>query len=63
MLFSKDGPHAWQTKKGDTRLHDEMNAVEKGRAGDGAGAAAREDIEKVIKSDKGEHRERKSEEV
>lgn len=59
VLFSPQGPHAWQTRKGDTRLHDEMNAVSKGHVSDGAGAAAREDIEKVIKHDKGEHREHK----
>lgn len=56
ILFSPQGPHAWQTKKGDTRLHEEMNAVSKNSVSEGAGAAAREDVEKVIKQDKGEHK-------
>ena len=53
VLFSHDGPHAWKTKKGDSRLHEEMAAVSNAQAKD----VARASIEKVVKADKGVHSE------
>ena len=49
MLFSKDGPHAWQTRKGHSRLDVEVQAVVNAQAK----GEARASIEKVIQQDKG----------
>jgi hypothetical protein len=53
VLFSDNGPRAWRTKKGDSRLHDEMEAVSNAQAKD----VARSSIEKVVKADRGVHNE------
>ena len=48
VLFSKDGPHPWNTKKGNSRLDHEIEAVVTAQAkGD-----ARASIEKVIQEEK-----------
>jgi len=57
VLFSNGRPPAWKTKKGDSRLHDEMAAVSNARAKE----EARASIEKVVKGDTGLHQEVKSE--
>ncbi|EDU39939.1 high affinity glucose transporter [Pyrenophora tritici-repentis Pt-1C-BFP] len=50
VLFSKDGPHAWQTKKGSDHLARDIKHVAAAQAkGD-----ARASIERVIKKEKGE---------
>jgi hypothetical protein len=59
ILFSHDGPPAWKTKKGDSRLHEEISAVSNAKAKD----VARESIEKVVKADQGVHHETKPEAV
>jgi hypothetical protein len=58
-LFSSGGPPAWKTKKGQSRLHDEMAAVTTAQAKE----EARASIEKVIHSDRGVHLETKPEVV
>jgi hypothetical protein len=55
VLFSNGGPPAWKTKKGDSRLHDEMAAVSTAKAKEDARAS----IEKVVQQDKGVHHEHK----
>jgi MFS family permease len=55
VLFSNDGPRPWKTKKGHSRLADEMTAVTTSQAKE----QARSSIEKVIHNDKGEHYETK----
>ncbi|KAH3918551.1 hypothetical protein HBH56_038120 [Parastagonospora nodorum] len=57
VLFSNGGPPAWKTKKGDSRLHDEMAAVSNAKAKE----EARASIEKVVKGDTGLHQEVKPE--
>ena len=50
ILFSKDGPHAWQTKKGSDHLARNIEHVAAAQAkGD-----ARASIERVVKKEKGE---------
>jgi hypothetical protein len=51
VLFSHDGPPAWKTKKGDTRLHEEISAVSNAQAKN----VARSSIEKVVHADKVHH--------
>ncbi|CAO2650589.1 Nn.00g018810.m01.CDS01 [Neocucurbitaria sp. VM-36] len=48
-LFSDDGPRAWRTKKGHSRLEDEMHAVATAQAK----GEARASIERVIEESKG----------
>lgn len=48
MLFSKDGPHAWKTNKGHSRLDHEIQAVATAQAK----GEARASIERVIKNEK-----------
>ncbi|KAH7095904.1 general substrate transporter [Paraphoma chrysanthemicola] len=54
VLFSDNGPRAWKTKKGHSRLEEEVGAVTSAQAKD----QARESIEKVIQQDRGVHTER-----
>ena len=53
VLFSHDGPPAWKTTKGHSRLTEEMNLVGSGKAKE----EARASIEKVIQRDRGVHNE------
>jgi hypothetical protein len=59
VLFNSGGPPAWKTKKGQSRLHDEMAAVSTAQAKEEAHAI----IEKVVHSDRGLHHEKKPEVV
>ena len=49
VLFGKDGPYAWQTKKGHSRLDAEIDAVAGATVAKGE---ARASIEKVIADEK-----------
>lgn len=48
MLFSENGPHAWKTKKGDSRLDHEVQAVVNAQAK----GEARASISEVINKEK-----------
>jgi uncharacterized protein YdaU (DUF1376 family) len=52
VLFSKDGPHAWNTKKGDSRLDHEIQAVVDAK---GKSAEARASVSEVIEKEKFRH--------
>jgi hypothetical protein len=49
-MFSKDGPHAWKTKKGSTNLERDVENVAAARAKGDALAA----IENIAKKEKGQ---------
>ncbi|KAJ4296620.1 hypothetical protein N0V90_006668 [Kalmusia sp. IMI 367209] len=49
VMFSKDGPHAWKTNKGHSRLDQEVQAVVNAQAKN----EARASIENVVQKDKG----------
>jgi hypothetical protein len=49
VLFSKDGPHAWNTKKGHSRLDHEIQAVVDAK---GKSEEARASISEVIEKEK-----------
>ena len=59
VMFSDNGPRAWKTKKGHSRLTDEMEAVVTSKVK----GEARDSIEKVIQHDRGVHNEAKTEAV
>ena len=48
-MFSKDGPHAWRTKKGSDHIHRDMEHV----AAAQAKGEARASIERVARKEKG----------
>lgn len=50
-MFSHDGPRAWRTKKGHSRLEQETNAVATAQAK----GNARESIEKVVEQSRSGH--------
>lgn len=50
-MFSKEGPHPWKTKKGDSRITGEIEAVANAQSK----GEARGSIEQVIEKEKHAH--------
>lgn len=48
-MFSKEGPHAWQTKKGSDHIHRDMEHVAAAQAKEDARAS----IERIARKEKG----------